>query len=303
VACDHYHRWPEDVALMRRISVDAYRFSVAWPRVLPNGTGAVNRAGLAFYDRLVDALLEAGIRPLVTLYHWDLPQALQDRGGWPERRTAEAVAEYAAVVAGALGDRVEDWNTVNEPLCAAWISYLEGRMAPRRAGPHPAGGRRRPRRPSPIHPPSASRRLDPDRHGLGGVPGRPGAARGQRDRGVHAQPHPRDRERSAWSDEPTATGEFDDQERVAYLERHIKACAAATRRGAPVAGYFVWSLLDNFEWSYGYGKWFGLVHVDYGTQRRTLKASGHRYAELIRASRNRASHPATLRARRDDTGT
>jgi len=119
VACDHYHRWPEDVALMRRLGVDAYRFSVAWPRILPGGAGQVNPAGLAFYDRLVDALLEAGIRPLVTLYHWDLPQALQDRGGWPERRTAETFADYAAVVAGALGDRVEDWNTVNEPSCAA----------------------------------------------------------------------------------------------------------------------------------------------------------------------------------------
>ena len=130
VACDHYHRWPEDVRLMRELGVGAYRFSIAWPRVLPDGTGAVNPAGLAFYDRLVDALLEAGIRPFATVYHWDLPQALQDRGGWPARDTAHALGEYAGVLGAALGDRVQDWFTVNEPLCSAWIGHLEGRMAP-----------------------------------------------------------------------------------------------------------------------------------------------------------------------------
>src|SRR5205814_839840 len=130
VACDHYHRWPQDIALMRRLGVDAYRFSIAWPRILPDGTGAVNSAGLDFYDRLVDGLLDAGIRPYATLYHWDLPQALQDRGGWPARDTAHALAEYAAVVGARLVDRVGDWFTLNEPLCSAWIGYLEGRMAP-----------------------------------------------------------------------------------------------------------------------------------------------------------------------------
>jgi beta-glucosidase len=130
VACDHYHRWPEDIGLMRRLGVDAYRFSVAWPRVIPDGVGRPNPAGIAFYDRLVDALLEAGIRPFTTLYHWDLPQVLQDKGGWPARDTAEAFAEYASVVAGALGDRVTDWNTINEPFCVAWVGHLEGRMAP-----------------------------------------------------------------------------------------------------------------------------------------------------------------------------
>src|SRR6266545_1315266 len=129
-ACDHYHRWPRDIALMGELGLDAYRFSVAWPRVLPEGTGAVNQAGLDFYDRLVDGLLAAGIRPFTTLYHWDLPQALQDRGGWPSRDTAFAFAEFAAVVAARLGDRVSDWFTVNEPLCSAWIGHLEGWMAP-----------------------------------------------------------------------------------------------------------------------------------------------------------------------------
>ncbi|HVQ95972.1 MAG TPA: family 1 glycosylhydrolase, partial [Mycobacteriales bacterium] len=129
-ACDHYHRWREDVALMRRLGVGAYRFSVAWPRVLPDARGQVNQAGLGFYDRLVDELLAAGIRPYVTLYHWDLPQVQQDRGGWPARETAFAFAELAAVVGAKLGDRVTDWFTVNEPLCSAWIGHLEGKMAP-----------------------------------------------------------------------------------------------------------------------------------------------------------------------------
>jgi beta-glucosidase len=130
VACDHYHRWRDDIEMMKALGVDAYRFSVAWPRVVPGGDGPVNPAGLGFYERLVDALLEAGITPYPTLYHWDLPQALQDRGGWTVRETAELFAAYAAIVAGALGDRVTDWVTLNEPRCSAWIGHLEGRHAP-----------------------------------------------------------------------------------------------------------------------------------------------------------------------------
>ena len=130
VACDHYHRWRHDIELMKALRVDAYRFSIAWPRVIPGGDGPVNPAGLAFYDRLVDALLEAGITPYPTLYHWDLPQALQDRGGWAARETAERFAAYSAVVAAALGDRVTNWVTLNEPRCSAWIGHLEGRHAP-----------------------------------------------------------------------------------------------------------------------------------------------------------------------------
>ncbi len=130
VACDHYHRWREDIGLMRRLGTNAYRLSVAWPRVVPGGDGPVNAKGLAFYDELVDGLLEAGIAPSVTLYHWDLPQALQDRGGWPERATAEHFAEYASVVAARLGDRVTQFATLNEPSCSAWIGHLEGKMAP-----------------------------------------------------------------------------------------------------------------------------------------------------------------------------
>ncbi|MGC9671306.1 GH1 family beta-glucosidase [Planosporangium sp. 12N6] len=130
VACDSYHRWRDDVDLLAGLGVDAYRFSVAWPRVMPAGQGPVNRPGLDYYDRLVDALCEQGIRPFITLYHWDLPQALEDEGGWRTRDTAERFADYAAVVAGALGDRVHDWITLNEPYCSSMVGYAEGRHAP-----------------------------------------------------------------------------------------------------------------------------------------------------------------------------
>ncbi|MEH0974316.1 GH1 family beta-glucosidase [Micromonospora sp. CPCC 205546] len=395
VACDHYHRWPQDVTLMRRLGVDAYRFSVAWPRVRPDGVGRVNPKGLDFYDRLVDALLAAGIRPFVTLYHWDLPQALQDRGGWPERDTAEAFADYAAVVAARLGDRVADWTTVNEPLCVSWIGHLEGRMAPGerdlaravRASHHVLLGHGLATRairaaaarpasvgivlnPSPCEPASdrpedvaAARRMDGhvnrwwlDPLHARGYPtdmvatyGVEPPVRGDdlaviatptdylglnyyfrqvvADDPAGPPPHARQvavpgavctamgwetypagleellvavteeygptrvlvtESGSAWPDEVTAEGAVEDRERTEHLERHLAACAAAVGRGVPLAGYFVWSLLDNFEWAYGYDKRFGLVHVDYPTQRRTVKASGLRYADLIRAHRLRA---------------
>jgi beta-glucosidase len=130
VACDHYHRWREDVALMKGLGLHAYRFSMSWPRLLPEGRGRVNPAGLDFYGRLVDALLEAAIEPFITLYHWDLPQALQDQGGWPTRATAEAFVEYADLASRTLGDRVKHWITFNEPYVSAMVGYLEGRHAP-----------------------------------------------------------------------------------------------------------------------------------------------------------------------------
>jgi beta-glucosidase len=398
VACDHYHRWPEDVALLGRLGVDAYRFSVAWPRIMPDGVGPVNPKGLAFYDRLVDALLAAGIRPFVTLYHWDLPQALQDGGGWPRRATAEAFADYAAVVAARLGDRVADWNTVNEPLCVSWIGHLDGLMAPGErdlplavhASHHVLLGhglatraiRANAARPasvgvvlnlSPCEPATdrpadvaAARRMDghvnrwwlDPLHGRGypadmidtyrvEPPVRPGdletIAEPTDYLGVNyyfrqlvvddpegSAPYARQvpvpgAERTAmgwetypagltqtlvrvaddytpgrivvtesgaaWPDEVTADGTVEDRERTEYLDRHVGACAAAVARGVPLGGYFAWSLLDNFEWAYGYDKRFGLVHVDYPTQRRTVKASGHRYADLIRAHRRLAGAP------------
>ncbi|MFI5955959.1 GH1 family beta-glucosidase [Cryptosporangium sp. NPDC051539] len=396
VACDHYHRWPEDLRLIRELGVDAYRFSVAWPRVIPTGTGPVNPAGLAFYDRLVDELLAAGIRPFVTLYHWDLPQVLQDKGGWPARDTAQAFADYAAVVAGALGDRVTDWCTINEPLCVAWIGHLEGRMAPgftdlRQAvdashhvllghGLATEAVRASASAPasvgivlnlSPVDPATdseadaaAAARADghTNRWWLDPLYGRgypqdmvelygtePPVLDGDLEtiaaptdylgvnyyfRGVVADdpegpvPHARqldvlpgarytamdweiypaglDRiltrvwedyrpprlyvteQGSAWPDVVDADGGIEDKDRIDFLEQHLEAIDAAVAAGVPLAGYFVWSLLDNLEWAYGYEKRFGLVHVDYATQKRTMKASGRRYAEILRD--HRAEH-------------
>ncbi|MET9881955.1 GH1 family beta-glucosidase [Streptomyces sp. NPDC006430] len=390
-ACDHYHRWREDIALMRQLGTNAYRMSVAWPRVVPGGDGPANPKGLAFYDRLVDGLLEAGITPSVTLYHWDLPQALQDRGGWPERATAEHFAAYAGLVAGRLGDRVTQWATLNEPLCSAWIGHLEGRMAPGwtdlpaavRASYHLLLGHglaaRAVRTAAPgaqigvvnnlstVEPATdgaadraAALRMDghvnrwwldpvhgrgfpadmrevyavdlPERPGdldtiaapldwiglnyyfpqivradpAGPAPyacqvERPGVPRTGMDwevdangletllmrlteeygaRRIHVTENG-----SSYEDRVAPDGSVHDPERSAYLTGHLAACARAARRGAPLAGYYAWSLLDNFEWAYGYDKRFGLVHVDYATQRRTIKSSGRRYAEVIAAHR------------------
>ncbi|MFI8949587.1 GH1 family beta-glucosidase [Streptomyces sp. NPDC053750] len=391
VACDHYHRWPEDIALMKRLGTDTYRMSVAWPRVMPAGDGPVNAAGLDFYDRLVDALLDAGITPNITLYHWDLPQALQDRGGWTVRDTAEHLAAYASAVAARLGDRVTQWATLNEPLCSGWIGHLEGRMAPgltdltaavhasyhlllahglatraiRAAAPGAQVGlvtnhstvEAASTRPEDI---AAATRMDghTNRWWLDPVHGR-GFPADMRDlygvdlpertgdldtiaapldwhglnyyfpatvtddpqgpvpyaREVRLPDVPRTgmdwhidagglealllrltddygvrklyvtENGSAFPDTVAPDGAVHDPDRARYLEQHVSACARAVRKGAPLAGYYAWSLLDNFEWAYGYDKRFGLVHVDYATQARTVKTSGLRYAEIIRAHR------------------
>ncbi|WP_445527886.1 GH1 family beta-glucosidase [Streptomyces cyslabdanicus] len=389
VACDHYHRWREDIALMSRLGLNAYRLSIAWPRVMPDGDGPVNPKGLDFYDELIDGLLQAGITPSVTLYHWDLPQTLQDRGGWPERATAEHFAAYASVVAERLGDRVSHWTTLNEPLCSAWIGHLEGKMAPGltdltaavRASYHlllghglaaqairaattgaevgivnnlstvfPATDRPEDEAAARRHDGHVNRWwLDPV-HGRGfpadmrevygvDLPEQPGdldtiAApldwlglnyyfpATVADDPAGSVPHARSVRRpdvprtgmdweidasgietlllrltheygarklyvtengSAFPDAVAPDGTVDDPGRQDYLVGHLAACASAARKGAPLAGYFAWSLLDNFEWAYGYDKRFGLVHVDYATQTRTIKASGHRYAEIVRA--------------------
>ncbi|TQK50623.1 beta-glucosidase [Streptomyces sp. SLBN-118] len=398
VACDHYHRWPEDIALMKQLGLGAYRFSIAWPRVVPGGDGPVNKAGLDFYDRLVDGLLDAGITPFATLYHWDLPQALQDRGGWPSRETAEHFAAYASAVTERLGDRVRDWATLNEPLCSAWIGHLEGRMAPgltdlgaavhasyhlhlghglavqaiRAASPGARVGivnNLSPIEPATDRPEDHAAAVRADGHtnrwwldpihgrgypqdmldvygvelpqragdletiaapldwlGLnyyfrqivtadptGPVPHArqifvPGARHTAMDWEVHAdgleqlllrltEEYGAQRihvteNGSAYPDVVRADGTIDDPERVRYLEEHLAACARAARQGAPVAGYFAWSLMDNFEWAYGYDKRFGLVHVDYTTQRRTIKGSGHRYAAIIRTAARRGRRAA-----------
>ncbi|MFC8124080.1 GH1 family beta-glucosidase [Streptomyces sp. NPDC057302] len=398
VACDHYHRWREDIALMKQLGTNAYRLSLAWPRIVPGGDGPPNAKGLDFYDQLIDGLLEAGITPSVTLYHWDLPQVLQDRGGWPERETAEHFAAYASLAAERFGDRVTQWATLNEPLCSAWIGHLEGRMAPgltdltaavrasyhlllghglatqaiRAAAPgaqigivnnlstvEPASDR-----PEDV---AAARRVDghTNRWWLDPVHGRGFPADMQEVYGVElperagdlatiAQPldwlglnyyfpavvcddpagpapyaHQVRREGvprtgmdweidasgietlllrltneygarklyvtengSSYPDVVRPDGTIDDPERTDYLIRHLAACASAARKGAPLAGYYAWSLLDNFEWAYGYDKRFGLVHVDYETQRRTVKGSGLRYADIIRGHQGRVSRAA-----------
>ncbi|MFD5205445.1 GH1 family beta-glucosidase [Streptomyces anulatus] len=398
VACDHYHRVPEDIGLIKQLGADAYRFSVAWPRVVPGGDGPVNKAGLDFYDRLVDGLLEAGVTPFATLYHWDLPQTLQDRGGWTVRETSEHFAAYASHVVERLGDRVKDWATLNEPLCSAWIGHLEGRMAPGltdltaavRASYHLHLGHGLAVRAiraassdarvgivnnlSPIEPAStgeadlaAARRADGhiNRWWLDPILGRgypqdmveeygvelpvrpgdletiaapldwlglnyyfrqvvtadpdgtaphakqvsvPGARLTHMDWEVHAEGLEQlllrltgeygvqriyvTENGSAYEDVVAADGSVHDPERVRYLEEHLAACARAVDKGAPLAGYFAWSLMDNFEWAYGYDKRFGLVHVDYATQRRTVKSSGRRYAELVREHTERRGRAA-----------
>jgi beta-glucosidase len=378
VACDHYHRMDEDVALMAELGLDAYRFSIAWPRVLPAGRGAVNPAGLGFYDRLVDRLLEHGITPFATLYHWDLPQVLEDEGGWRRRSTSEAFAAYAEVVTSHLGDRVGHWATLNEPWVSAHLGYITGSHAPggsdladglaaahhlllahglavpriRRSAPgaavgivlnlvevttmsaHPADvaaatiaeGTVNRWFLDPIagrgYPGDAAAALGwdgaPVRDGdLGtiGVPidflgvnyytrlikGSPGLADRPEpiarssgeitDMGWEVHPDGLehvlrrvDREYGfsrlyvtengvAYPEPEHVEGPIDDAERISYLQRHLEAAARAVAGGVPLAGYFVWSLLDNFEWAFGYTKRFGIVHVDFDTLARTPKRS------------------------------
>ena len=396
VACDFYHRYPGDIELMRELGLRGFRFSVAWPRILPEGRGRVNEAGLDFYDRLVDALLEAGIEPWLTLYHWDLPQPLEDAGGWPERDTVGAFAEYAGVVARRLGDRVSHWITHNEPWCAAWLGYGSGVHAPGRSSRRDAlaaahnlllsHGRAvdvlRAEAPeaevgitlnlyrvdaaTDDEADSAAARhvdgfqnrwfLDPvllgtypedmvadygddvpdiadgdldlirrpldflgvnyySRHVVAAAPdgGRPLYTRPEgseyTDMGwevipeglasvlqrVHHEYGPLPmyvtENGAAYADVVGHDGAVADLERAAYLEAHLDAVARAIAAGAPVRGYFVWSLLDNFEWALGYAKRFGIVYVDYPTLARIPKRSFAVYRDLIAAARNAVPMP------------
>ncbi|MEU7715629.1 GH1 family beta-glucosidase [Micromonospora chalcea] len=398
VACDHYHRYAEDVALMAELGLRAYRFSVSWPRVRPDGTGPVEPRGLDFYDRLTDALLDAGLDPIVTLYHWDLPQALEDRGGWTVRETAEHFAEYALAVHGRLGDRVRTWTTLNEPWCSAYLGYGSGVHAPgrrdagdafravhhlllghglaaralRSAGVETLGITLNLADVQPADAASAadveavrlvdglhnrifldpltgagypadvlahvSRIVTPDfvRDGdekliaapldlLGlnyyaptYVAGRPDGAGGDAYPGtagaVEFLPPAGPLTDMGWSIEPAGLtrllervaadypglplvitenggafpdtdvdeqGGVADADRVAYLDGHLRAAHEAIARGVDLRGYLVWSVLDNFEWAEGYRKRFGIVHVDYLTQRRTPKRSARWYQEVI----------------------
>ena len=383
IACDHYHRWREDVGLLRRLGCNAYRLSISWPRVLPVGSGAVNEAGLAFYDRLIDELLANGVRPFVTLYHWDLPQALQDKGGWSAPETVEAFGRYADVIARRLGDRVRDWITLNEPEVVAYAGHYVGVHAPgirdfrtavlvshhlllaHRAAAAAIRAAHRDSRVgialnlSPCDPASdtpadaeAAVRmdgylnrwfLDPifgrgyptdmvdlyrpyGNWELNGYDGRldflgvnyyarrvvrassDGPLRGERvdPEGEHTaigwEVHPASfrrllvrlhreyapaqlyvTENGAAYDDIVVDDRVDDPARVSFLTRHFDAAAGAVADGVPLRGYFIWTLMDNFEWAHGTSKRFGIVHTDYLTQRRRVKASGEWYRRLIAA--------------------
>ncbi|WP_433375060.1 GH1 family beta-glucosidase [Streptosporangium sp. CA-115845] len=395
IACDHYHRYADDVALMRDLGIDTYRFSVSWPRIRPDGTGPVNPLGLDFYDRLTDTLLAAGIEPMTTLYHWDLPQCLEDRGGWTVRETAQHFAEYAGAVYDRLGDRIRTWTTLNEPWCSAFLGYATGDQAPGRTEPdaafraahhlllghglaaralRAAGAREvsitvnltpvSPRDPQDRHDVAAAGLvdglhnrifLDPILNGrypadmlehmarfttlehiadgdeeLIGAPidllgvnyyaptlvaakvGTPSSNRFPGTEGVeHLDPDlpvtamgwpveadglrrllvrlARDypatplmiTENGAAYHDSAEDGRVADAERVDYLRTHLLAAHQAIGEGADLRGYLAWSLMDNFEWAYGYEKRFGLVHVDYDTQRRIPKDSALWYSGVI----------------------
>ncbi len=405
VAADHYHRWREDVALMATLGLTAYRFSVAWPRVQPSGSGAVNQAGLDFYSRLVDRLLDHDIVPLLTLYHWDLPQALEDVGGWPMRDTAARFADYVSIVFEALHDRVPLWATLNEPWCSSLLGYADPSHAPGRSDPVAAtraihhlnlahGLALQAMRSidsgpqhgivlnlTPIHvvgddpdgaAADAARRYDAlrnrvwtepmlfgrypqdavaDLQAWGGLPVEEGdlaliaqpldwlGINYYNDEYLRAQPGgtwaatpgmhdavgfaPGDEhtdmgwpitpdglrallvglkasypdlppiyitENGCAYDDPLVDGVCHDLRRISYLDAHLRALQAAIDSGVDVRGYFEWSLLDNFEWSHGYHKRFGLVHVDYDTQVRTPRDSAWWYRDVI--ARNGLDAPA-----------
>jgi beta-glucosidase len=390
VACDFYHRYRDDVKLIRELGLDAFRFSIAWPRVLPGGRGPVNTAGLDFYDRLVDELLGNGIAPYVTLFHWDTPQVIEDAGGWPVRETVEAFAEYVEAVAGRLGDRVGHWITHNEPWVVSWVGHGWGHHAPGRASDADAlatahhlllsHGRAVEilRRESPgsqvgitlnLDNPYAAtespediaaaqwvdglhnrwfldplfrgaypedmleawaeimpevrdadletisvktdflgvnnytsplvaadesggrsqivRRTDVDRTDMGWEVVPEGLydllVRLNRD---YAPPAIYVTENgAAYPDVRGHDGSVSDPERRAYLEGYLGAASRAIAHGVPLRGYFAWSLLDNFEWAWGYWKRFGLVYVDFATLERVPKGSFYWYRDLIAAQR------------------
>ncbi|HEY3311367.1 MAG TPA: GH1 family beta-glucosidase [Anaerolineales bacterium] len=396
VACNHYHLWKEDVALLKSLGMPAYRFSIGWPRIFPTGRGAVNEPGLDFYNRLVDELLEAGITPFVTLNHWDIPQALEDEGGWPVRSTAEAFVEYADAVTRALGDRVKHWITHNEPAVVSWMGYSDGTHAPGlkdyslgvRTSHHlllshgwavpvirlnSPGAEVGITLNSSWHVPASNSAADRDAarqveglwfrwfidplYGRGypsdvtqdllkrvTLPGgfdfiqpgdmtsisvptdfialnyyarqviRSAAAENSPQTLFPAEKTPENftdvdwevfpdglygllartyfdylppkifitENGASYADGPNANGQVADTHRKNYLKGHLAAALRAIRSGIPLAGYFVWSFLDNFEWAKGYEKRFGIVWVDYQTQQRIPKDSALWYADVVR---------------------
>jgi beta-glucosidase len=404
VAADHYNRYRDDVALMADLGIAAYRFSVSWPRVIPRGVGPTNPHGLDFYSRLVDELLAAGIAPTLTLYHWDLPAELNDAGGWLNRDTAYRFADYAAVVAGELGDRVPTWTTLNEPWCSAFLGYGNGEHAPGHTDAaealtaahhlllaHGLGVQQlratlppaaevsitlNPGLPRPIDDTPEDHAAAWKVYGLqtrlwtdplfrarypadvqeftSGVtdwsfvqdgdldiiaapidvlgvnfynPGLVGHRNASDSAGTRARdsspmwpgcsdvrffdmlgehtamgwpvdetglhevllrlyreygvPLVITENGAAYDDSVSADGEIHDAQRVSYLRRHLEAVHQAVADGVDVRGYYVWSLMDNFEWAWGYDKRFGVVRVDFETQERTIKDSGYFYRDVV----------------------
>ncbi|MDR1108206.1 MAG: beta-glucosidase [Spirochaetaceae bacterium] len=385
VACDQYHRYREDAALMADLGFAAYRFSLAWPRIIPGGTGAVNPEGIAYYRALCETLHSRGLKACATLYHWDLPQSLQDKGGWTERAVAEAFAAYAEVCFAELGDLVDQWITINEPYCVAYLGYYRGVHAPgirdigaalkavhhinlahglavqayRKTGltapigitwnpstPRPATARQEDREAAetaravetevfiyPVlgrgYPERVTKRPDlnipvkpgdleliaqkidfigvnyyseypvafdktalfqykvlpswQDTTDMGWpiVPG--GLARQLRWIGEISGGLPLyiTENGCAREDYVEADGRVHDGERIAYLQQHLRVCADLIREGINLKGYYAWSFMDNFEWAWGYTKRFGIVHVDYTTQKRTPKDSAYFFRDII----------------------
>ncbi|MBB5869029.1 beta-glucosidase [Allocatelliglobosispora scoriae] len=398
VACDHYHRYRDDVALMAQLGLGTYRFSIAWPRIKPDGTGSVNTRGLDFYDKLVDELLTHGIDPMITLYHWDLPQILEDHGGWTSRDTALAFADLAQAVHGRLGDRVNTWTTLNEPWCSAFLGYASGIHAPGREDAQAAylathhlllahglatqalraGGaaevsltlnltRVSPANPADRHDVEAATLIDGLQNRIfldpvlrGAYPadmlrlferfraagairdgdlavisapidllginyyqaglvraqvGSPGSPVYPGSEGIIDVPQVKPVTAMDWPIDPTGLsdlllrltadypgtplmitengaafidtvidGRVRDTDRISYLDGHLRASHEAIQQGADLRGFLAWSLLDNYEWGYGYGQRFGIIHVDYDTQRRTPKDSALWFSDVI--SRN-----------------
>ena len=407
VACDHYNRYPEDVAIMKELGVTSYRFSIAWPRLFPNGDGVREERGFDFYNRLIDELVANGIEPVITLYHWDLPQTLEDKGGWANRDIVAAFEAYAVACVQAFGDRVTNWITLNEPWCFTWLGYLSGVHAPGRQDvasaiatahhtslAHAQATRAMKQVRSDINVGIALNMttyrvtdrsnqelveletlmdgqlnrwwLDAMLHGA--YPAEVVAAFGENlskvvlpgdmelvqvvpeflgvnyyadsfinpvtdgqasdDGSGRPNPFPFEQKcdgtpplphtdmgwpitpegfydlmirishdwpaitniaitenGSAYPETPDASGVVHDDRRVAYLSSHLEALSRAIAEGAPVKSYFAWSLMDNFEWAEGYAKRFGLIHVDFETQQRTLKNSAKFYQGVIKSHR------------------
>ena len=385
-AADHYRLWKQDLDLMKELGLTSYRFSIAWPRIVPLGTGAVNQKGLDFYRALIDGLLERGIKPAITLYHWDLPQPLQDAGGWANRDTAAAFTEYADILFRALGDVDADWFTINEPKTTAYVGYAYGAHAPGLRNGTAAGAAvhhqllahglavRKFRASGakgrigialnlmPVYAINAAAKqaaryadgaenrlfLDPVLLGryptdaVGGLPGQIGlgstafesniqpgdleiistrcdylavqyyGVAGMDATGTQVEIHPISR--ATWQQiypqglydlltrikrdypripliitengmpDPTADHTVDDPYRVTFLREHFQQASRAIAAGVPLEGYYVWSLLDNFEWAEGYTQRFGIVAVDFATQKRTPKRSSALLTAVIRAN-------------------